>query len=413
MKLTPLARQLYEKIAELTIVDAHEHLPSEQQYLQFEYSGLNLFAGGYIWHDLESAGLDPAFKATMRDGGSRPVDAWWPVIRPHWEQIKHASYARALRVTARDLFGLPDIDDTTIADLAAAVSAANQPGLYHRVLQEQCRIATSITCVDRASFLDDPGLRGITMLEKSTGTPAQIVAELTKRAGRDIRTLDEAIATGQSLLHTELEQGAIGFKISVADHGLPDPAVAEDEWRTSLQNPSAPVTTSAVRDLLFDRFLDVAAAADVPVAVHTGYWGDFRDLDPKLMFSFAARRRDVRFDMFHLGMPMIRDAVLIGKNLPNVTLNLTWCPVISQTQTARALDEVVDLVPLNKIIAFGGDYRVSVQKVYGHLVLAREVVAAALARRVEEDDFDTEEALRIARLWFHDNPTNIYKLDRA
>ena len=70
-----------------------------------------------------------------------------------------------------------------------------------------------------------------------------------------------------------------------------------------------------------------------------------------------------------------RDAAFIGKSVPNITLNLTWCPIISQALTARMLDEIIDLVPVNKIIVFGGDYRVSVQKVYGHLVMAREVVA--------------------------------------
>ena len=65
---------------------------------------------------------------------------------------------------------------------------------------------------------------------------------------------------------------------------------------------------------------------------------------------------------------------------------------------------------MNKIIAFGGDYRVAVQKVYGHLVLAREVVAAALADRIEAGDFDRARALHLARLWFHDNRKRIYGL---
>jgi hypothetical protein len=107
---------------------------------------------------------------------------------------------------------------------------------------------------------------------------------------------------------------------------------------------------------------------------------------------------------------MVRDAILMGKSLPNVTLNLTWCPIISQSQTVQALDEIIDLVPANKITAFGGDYRVAVQKVYGHLVMAREAVAAAMARRVEADDLNREEALRLARLWLCDNPAWIYRL---
>ena len=118
MKRSSLACDLYQEIAELTIIDAHEHFPPEAEYLSFGYSGLNMFAGGYIWHDLESAGMDSEFKATMRDGGDRPVDAWWPQIKPYWEHVKHTSYAKALRITARDLFGIPDIHDATIGALA-------------------------------------------------------------------------------------------------------------------------------------------------------------------------------------------------------------------------------------------------------------------------------------------------------
>jgi hypothetical protein len=110
---------------------------------------------------------------------------------------------------------------------------------------------------------------------------------------------------------------------------------------------------------------------------------------------------------------MVRDAALIGKTLPNVTLNLTWCPIISQVQTTRMLDEIIDLVPVNKIIAFGGDYRCAVQNVYGHLTMARQVVASVLADRINAGDFDKEYALQLARLWFHDNPCQIYKLPQG
>ena len=410
MRLSPLARELYDEIAELKVIDAHQHLPTEAEYLAFEYSGPNMFAGGYIQHDLESAGMSSEFKATMRDGGDRPVESWWPQIRPFWEHVKHTTYSKALRITARDLFGIPDIDDSTIHEFAEKVKADNTPGLYRRTLQERCNIRYSITCVDRADFPDDPGLRGITMLLKAASSGGHLVASLSKLLGREVRTLHDAVEAAQGALRADLAKGACGFKIRVGHYGAPDEAKAAAELAEALRPSTENGASPALTDYLFDKCLDVAAEADVPVAVHTGYWGDFRDLDPKLMFSFAPRRRDVRFDMFHLGMPMVRDAALLGKNLPNVTLNLTWCPIISQVQTARMLDEIIDLVPLNKVIAFGGDYRVAVQKTYGHLVLAREAVASALAERVEAGDFGREYALDVAKLWFHDNAMRIYKL---
>ena len=68
MKLSNTAQDLYDEIAQFTIIDAHEHLPSEADYLSHGYCGPNMFAGGYVQHDLESAGMSPVFKATLRDG---------------------------------------------------------------------------------------------------------------------------------------------------------------------------------------------------------------------------------------------------------------------------------------------------------------------------------------------------------
>ena len=411
MKLTPIARELFDEIADLEVIDAHQHLPTEKEYLSYQYSGPNMFAGGYIQHDLESAGMSTEFKATMRDGGDRPVETWWPQIRPYWEHVKHTSYSKALRITARDLWGLPEIDDSTIHEFAERVKADNTPGLYCRALQERCNIRYSITCVDQADFPDDPGLRGITSLQKVRGSGRDILSGLSKFSGHPIDSLDDAVATLQAPLRSDVSRGACGFKTSVGDFGPATRAAAERDFAEAMRPSTENGHFPELRNFLFDRCLDVAAEAGVPVAVHTGYWGDFRNLDPKLMFSFAARRRDVQFDMFHLGMPMVRDAALIGKNLPNVTLNLTWCPVISQVQTARMLDEIIDLVPLNKVIAFGGDYRVAVQKTYGHLVLAKEAVASALANRVEAGDFGRGYALHVAKLWFYDNAVRVYGLE--
>jgi predicted TIM-barrel fold metal-dependent hydrolase len=420
MQLTKTAQDLYDEIAQLTIIDAHEHLPSEAEYLSHGYCGPNMFSGGYIAHDLESAGMSSAFKATLRESGERPVEEWWPQIRPYWPHVRHTAYARALRITARDLWGIERINDTTIHALAERVRADNTPGLYRRVLQERCRIETSITCVEQVAFPNDPGVRGLSMplLGWLQGPWDRAWIEgLAEQAGVEVRSAEGAAAAAQKILREHLAQGAVGIKIRVGDYRAPDRRAAEAAFRhaqaQTYEAPELPVPAAltpfhAFRDYLFDRCLDVAAEADVPVAVHTGYWRDFRELDPKFLLSIAARRPEVRFDLFHLGMPMIRDAILIGKSYPNVTLNLTWCAVISQVQTVRALDEVLDMVPTNKVSAFGGDYRVAVQKTWGHLVMARQCVAAALANKIEAGDLDREEALRIARMWFYDNPARIY-----
>jgi hypothetical protein len=424
MKLSYLANELFEEISEIPVIDAHEHLPSEAEYLQNQYSGLNMFAGGYVWHDLESAGLSSQFKATMRDPGHKPVDDWWPVVRPYWQHVLHSSYAKALRIAVRDLYGIADINDSTIYELAEHVIEDNSPGLYSRIFRDKCGIEATITNKGQAAYPDDPGLYGIMALFKPGDFTGNYVKAMEEKTGRELVDIGSLAEACQVLMREDLDQGALGFKFMAAHTASPNETVAVEEFqlaqKSEYRSQSDPteytalfsVSYPALRDYLLDKLLDVAAESDVPVAVHTGYWGDYRKLDPKHLLTFAGRRKDVRFDLFHLGMPMVRDAALIGKILPNVTLNLTWCVIISQVQTYRMLIELIDLVPANKIIAFGGDYVASAQEVYGHLYLARQTVAAALAFRIEQGDFDRDEALRLARLWFYENPRRIYGLDK-
>ncbi len=137
-------------------------------------------------------------------------------------------------------------------------------------------------------------------------------------------------------------------------------------------------------------------------------WGDFRTLDPTHLIPLIERHPHTRFDVYHAGMPWVREAGVIGKNSPNVWLNLAWCHIVSQRMTVSLLDEWLDLVPVNKIFAFGGDYGLPVEKVVGHLWMAREDIAEVLARRVKRGDMSEDRALEIARLWFYDNPLDCY-----
>ena len=79
--------------------------------------------------------------------------------------------------------------------------------------------------------------------------------------------------------------------------------------------------------------------------------------------------------------------------------------------TCSALDECIDIVPMNKIIGLGGDYSRPVEKVYGHLVMEREDIATVLGRRVDRGLMSRDEAAILARKWLWDNPRNLYQLN--
>ena len=165
-----------------------------------------------------------------------------------------------------------------------------------------------------------------------------------------------------------------------------------------------------LRDYIVDETIKIATEEDMVVCVHTGYWGDFRTLDPLHLIPILQRHPDTRL-MSTSRLPWMREALMLGKGFPNVWLNLCWTHIISQQFVVTALNEAIDLIPMNKILAFGGDYGTPVEKVYGHLVMAREDIARVLARRIEDGQMSESQALAIAKKWFWDNPVELYKLD--
>jgi len=408
MELSGVERRLYDAISRLEIVDAHEHLPPEKEYLSYDYCGPNFF-GGYLWYDLSSAGMPPEFKATMRDPGYGPVEEWWPQIAPYWKHVRHGSYARAAVIAARDLYDIEEINDATIHQLAECVRADNSPGIYEKILRDRCNIRVGLACQPRTDYQDDPLLRPVVPLEGiETWAWDDLVAHARKE-NVDLKALEDLVRADAKRLARLKDEGTVAFKARSVTRSDPNEAAAGACFK-KIRDDGSSENTSPLEDYLFWKSLEEVKALDLPVAVHAGVWGDFRTLAPTWTIPFAERFPEIRFDLFHLGIPNVREAAVIGKNFPNVSLNLCWCYVLSQQMTLRTLDEIIDLVPLNKIIAFGADYRCVVQQVWGHLVMARETVARALARRVAEGDFSEERAAEIAKMWFHDNPARIYRV---
>jgi len=129
------------------------------------------------------------------------------------------------------------------------------------------------------------------------------------------------------------------------------------------------------------------------------------------MIGIIQRFPKVKFDVYHLGYPWVRESLMLGKGFTNVWINFCWTHIISQRCALDGLDEAIDLLSANKIIGFGGDYRWPIEKVYGHLVMARENIVRVLAKRIERKEMTHTEALDMAHRLLFDNPNELYKLN--
>ena len=411
MKLSPTAQQLYDAIAEFEIIDAHEHLPPEKERVAEKQDVFTLFSH-YTRHDLISAGMTLEIRDRLLDP-EQPLEKRWEAFEPFLPAIRHGSYARAAFIAAREFYNADDVNRQNYRELSERIQGANTPGIYQRILGDKCRIKVALTQQGHTRYKDDallvPVMR-VSHLALEGYTSWAALEEYAVAVGRQVRSLDDYVEVMRDTLSRWKTDGTVGVKMTARAYSQPTREAAARAFRRLAEGETDAHVWTVVRDHLIELGVEMAAEIGWTVAVHCGMWGDFRDLDAQHMIPFVQRHPDVRFDFYHLSMPNVRPCMVIAKNFPNVFLNFCWTHIISQRMTCSALDECMDLVPLNKIIAFGGDYARPVEKVYGHLVMAREDIAAVLGRRVDDQFMGLDEAKHIAHQWFYENPKSIYGL---
>jgi predicted TIM-barrel fold metal-dependent hydrolase len=217
-------------------------------------------------------------------------------------------------------------------------------------------------------------------------------------------------------------RGAIGMKDQSAyDRTLAydnaGRAEAEALFNRCMANPRSALgwpEAKPLDDYLFHRFMEMAAELEMPVQIHTGHMAGIRNDIVKTnaihLTPLLELHHDVRFDLFHGNWPYLGEYLFLGKNYPNVRLDLCWLHIIDPVYARNLLSEGLTALPHSKIHGFGGDYGDNVLHAAAHLRVARDVIAAALAERVTAGWIDEDEAAQVAVDWLFNNPNEYFRL---
>jgi uncharacterized protein len=364
---------------------------------------------------MQAAGMSEQACQSLRDQRI-PLDKRWAAFKPYWQQIRWGTFARASLLAAQRFYGCDEINDDTYEPLSRSIQQNNTPGLYDRVLRQACHIRTALT-VFRPP-VPPPGLL-TPLIRMELGAELQTWEDVQHplfAPDASIRSLDDYVQAVYAALAQSKAAGAVGIKIRSAFYRLPSREKALEAFadlRSGVVD-QFPAERSPLLDYMTDQIIAFSAELEMVVAVHTGYLrGDSRSLHPFHIIPFLERYPQARFDVFHLGYPWVRETLMLAKSFPNVWLNFCWTHIISQRFAVSALDEAIDFIPINKLLAFGGDYGHPVEKVYGHLVMTREDIAEVLARRVASRQMTEIQALALARRLLWQNPTELYHLSEA
>lgn len=422
MKLSGLAQDLFRQIEEIPAIDSHEHLPPESQRVEQKLDVLYLFSH-YTADDLRAAGMSQETFDYVVDA-AKPLDERWAAFKPYWPYIRHMSYARPALLAITELLGFEDLDDETYRPISDALNEANKPGRYKEIIRDRSNIHKGVVHAestedvpDRELFVPVPYISCFV-----NARTLEQVRTLEKQSGVSIHSLDDLVAAANARVQHWKDDGAVGLKCGLAyERTLSFDKVARHDAESVFcrifdhkgEGPSF-LDSKPLQDFMLHQTIRAGIDCDLVFIFHTGIQAGGKNIltntNPVLLTNLFMEYPEAKFDLFHGGYPYLGEFGVLGKYFPNVWLDMAWLHIISPEAARRALSEWLELVPANKIIGFGGDYSV-VEKVYGHMKMARENLALVLAAKVERDEMSRCQALFIAERIMRDNAAELYRIE--
>ncbi|HWR99104.1 MAG TPA: amidohydrolase family protein [Prolixibacteraceae bacterium] len=404
----------------MKIVDTHEHLESQKGIAASPMCDFMLLLHQYSDDDIKSAGMSkPTFATLLKD--SLTVMQKWGILKPYWEKSFNTSYNRAVLLTSDSLFGIKNLDETTVTELSKRIKKAYQSDWYNTILKEKCNIEFLINDGTDRSFGDTSMMRYTQHFYYTQINSKKKLDQLSRESGNPILSIDDLDQALKKEFDKRVKTGFTCVKISDAyfrslyfEDVSKEKAGEVFDLVLQGQEKELPIETiKPLSDYMMHRILDLALKYNKPVQIHTGLQaGDgnyIMNSNPALLANLFLKYRDVQFALFHGGYPYGGELASLAKNFRNVYIDLCWLYIISPSYSERYLHEWLETVPASKILGFGGDYE-NVENIYGHLLFARQIVSNVLTAKVKDGYFTEAEAIRIAGMIMHDNAVNLFRL---
>jgi hypothetical protein len=430
---SPLFGRLYESIAALPVIDCHEHLVGTDARPPYK-EPIAALIPGYVFSDLQSAAYGVPDRDLMRlQDPEVSTDEKWPLFQRLWQATEHTAYARVTKLVLKQVYKEEELSREALERVASRLETMDEAA-YFRII-DQAGIEVMLVDVlgwlpkGLGSFLDGsktfpakwrplislPGLH-------PTNLAWQTIYDVGQWADCHVTSLGEFLEAVYRVFERCVERGVIGIKDQsaysrIVSYDLVPKADAERLFNRVLADPRNSLgwpEGKPLNDYLFHQYMRFARDLDLPVQLHTGHMAGIRNRVDKTNAAYLASvlelHRDVRFDLFHGNWPYMGDLLFLGKNYPNVALDLCWLHIIDPDYASELMERAVPTLPHSKVHAFGGDYGDVPEFVAGHLQIARENVAGTLARLVERGWLEEEEALALAADWLFNNPNAFFKL---
>jgi uncharacterized protein len=435
IQIRPLPEAGYEQrirdaVNLIRIVDTHEHLMTVDTLRHSISLDFMLFLYNYPMTDFVSAGMPyPLYKKLWSGTSNMTVSEKWHAMEPYWPGVSNTGFSRSGLLSADRLFGVKTIDASTVESLSQHVVKAygdDPRSWFYSVLRDKCGIQYIVedSLFGRGDgFFDPKMIKFVQRFDDFIWINSNEDLESLSQKSRvkRIEGLDDLVAALRANFAASMSQGIVGVKSALAYRRTlyyarvtrADAARVLQEVRSS-RVPLSFARVKPLQDYMMHRVLDLVRENNLPIQFHTGFqWGfgnKIEDSKPTNLINLLAEYPDVKFILFHGSYPYGGELAAVAKSYQNAYIDTNWTYILSPSYAERYLHEWLETIPVSKIMAFGGD-DVNVEAIYGHLLLARQIISNVMISKVRDGYFTEDEAIKIVHLILRDNAMRLFKLN--
>ena len=131
---------LQHEIDSLPLVDTHEHLHKEERWVGDGPDILQDLFGNYATSELLVAGAPPIAVERLLDSSAGDLSSRFLPVRDAWEAIQLTGYGEAVRLIAREIYGLEELTVDGLEGAQVTLTSLRRPGERLRLLRDVARL---------------------------------------------------------------------------------------------------------------------------------------------------------------------------------------------------------------------------------------------------------------------------------
>jgi uncharacterized protein len=361
---------LAEHISQTCMIDTHEHLNSEQQFVEEGPDLLQDLFDNYVKADLRVAGASEEAIRCLLDASDPDLASRFKGIRDAWQHCRHTGYGEAVRLIARQIYNIAEITELTPTELEAAQvrnRELRRPGERLRLLRDVANL--DHVQIDNYLWECPPDTSGpdffLYDLSWSSFCRGKINASaIYDDLGITIEGIDSLHLAIEALF---AKHGTLAIAIK-SQHAYERTLFWEersntDAERVLLRHLSGEALSESERLCLGDwcmaRGVEQAIAHNLPFKIHTGYYAGtgqmpIERIRPGHLCALLMRYPEARFVLMHNAYPYSDELIAIAKHYPNAYIDMCWAWSIDPYSASDTLRRIIHAVPSNKVFVFGG-----------------------------------------------------------